>query len=255
MRKLLAGIVVGVACLIPAASASAITNGAPDGNGHPEVGALLAQQAFSDGTWAECTGTLISPTVFLTAAHCDEGVSRVNVTFDSSYVYPKGATFAGTWHADPAYSQSQSDPHDIAVVVLDKAVKGISPARLPSAGSLSSLSSTQQFTSVGYGAQAVNNGPGGKTYTYTDVRFYSVGTLNSIQPSWLRISQNASTGNGGTCYGDSGGPNFLGAGSSETRIIAATTITGDTACRSTNVDYRLDTAPARSFLAGFVPVP
>src|SRR4051795_111100 len=254
MKMLFAGIVVIIGCLLPAASASAITNGAPDGNRHPEVGALLAQQAFSDGTWAECTGTLIAPTVFLTAAHCDEGVSRVNVTFDSSYVYPKGATFAGSWHADPTYDQSQSNPHDIAVVVLDKAVK-IGPARLPSAGSLGSLSSSQQFTSAGYGAQAVNNGPGGKTYTYTDVRFYSVGTLNSITPSWLRISQNASHGDGGTCYGDSGGPNFLGAGSSETNILAATTITGDTACRSTNVDYRLDTPSARSFLAGYVALP
>ena len=254
MRKLFAGIAV-VTSLVFAAPAAAITNGQADGNRHPEVGALLAQQAYSDGTWAECTGTLISPTVFLTAAHCDEGTSRVNVTFDSSYVYPKGATFAGTWHADPAYSQSQSDPHDIAVVVLDKAVKGITPANLPSADSLSALPSNQQFTSVGYGAQAVNNGPGGKTYTYTDVRFFAVGTLNSINQSWLRISQNGSTGNGGTCYGDSGGPNFLGAGSSETRTVAATTITGDTACRSTNVDYRLDTPSARSFLSGYVAVP
>src|SRR3982750_2709833 len=102
MRKLFAGIASTVASLIAAAPAAAITNGQPDGNGHPEVGALLAQQAYSDGTWATCTGTLISPTVFLTAAHCDEGVSHVNVTFDTSYVYPKGATFSGIWHADPA---------------------------------------------------------------------------------------------------------------------------------------------------------
>jgi Trypsin len=134
-------------------------------------------------------------------------------------------------------------------------VKGITPANLPAAGSNGTLPSNQQFTSVGYGAQAVTNGPGGKTYTYTDVRFFATGTLNSINQSWLRISQNASTGNGGTCYGDSGGPNFLGAGASETRTIAATTITGDTACRSTNVDYRLDTPAARSFLSGYVALP
>jgi Trypsin len=53
--------------------------------GHPEVGALLAPQPYPDGTWETCSGTLISPTVFLTAAHCDQGVSRVAVTFDSSY--------------------------------------------------------------------------------------------------------------------------------------------------------------------------
>jgi hypothetical protein len=68
---------------------------------------------------------------------------------------------------------------------------------------------------------------------------------------WLRISMNPSTGNGGTCYGDSGGPNFLG----DTNVIAAITITGDAVCRATNVDYRLDTASARAFLADYVTLP
>jgi len=99
------------------------------------------------------------------------------------------------------------------------------------------------------------NGPGGKTYPSDDVRRYTVGTLNTVTKSWLRISQNPSAGNGGTCYGDSGGPNFLGAGSDETNIVAALTNTGDTPCRSTNVDYRLDTPSARSFLAGYVSLP
>ena len=243
------------AALVFAAAGSAITNGGPDGNGHPEVGALLAQQAFSDGTWEECTGTLISARVFLTAEHCDEGVSRVEVTFAPTFDRATSTTYWGTWHGDPRYSQSQSDPNDLAVVMLDKEVKGITPARLPAAGSLSGLAGDQQFTSVGYGAQSVTSGPGGKIFHYADIRYVAIGTLNSITPAWLRISQNASTGNGGTCYGDSGGPNFLGAGSSETNIVAATTITGDTPCRSTNVDYRLDTPSARAFLGQFVTLP
>jgi Trypsin len=255
LKKLMFAALAGGLVLAFATGANAITNGGPDGNGHPEVGALLAQQAFSDGTWEECSGTLIAPRVFLTAEHCDEGVSRVAVTFDSSYVYPSGTTYWGTWHGDPNYNQSQSDPQDLAVVVLDKAVKGITPARLPAAGSLGSVDGSTTFTSVGYGAQAVTNEPGGKDYHYEDVRFVAVGTLDSLTPAWLRISQNASTGNGGTCYGDSGGPNFLGSGSSETNIIAGTTISGDTPCRSTNVDYRLDTDSARSFLGQFVTLP
>ena len=72
---------------------------------------------------------------------------------------------------------------------------------------------------------------------------------------WLAWVMNPSTGNGGTCYGDSGGPNFLGAGAGETSIVAATTITGDTACRSTNVDYRPDSPSARAFLSQFVALP
>jgi V8-like Glu-specific endopeptidase len=255
MKRLTVSVLVSTAALAVAAGALAITNGGPDGNGHPEVGALLAQQAFSDGTWEECTGTLISPTVFLTAEHCDEGVSRVAVTFDSSYDSATGTTYWGAWHGNPNYNKAQSDPEDVAVVVLDKPVKGIAPARLPKVGSLDGLSGSQQFTSVGYGAQSVTSDKGGHTYHYADVRYVAVGALNSETPTWLRVSQNASTGNGGTCYGDSGGPNFFGAGASETNIVAGTTITGDTQCKSTNVDYRLDTPAARAFLGQFVTLP
>src|SRR4051812_40523281 len=105
-----------VAVLLATASPGwAITNGAPDGNGHPAVGGLVADHVFSDGTWTYCSGTLVSSTVFVTAAHCAEG-DRVRVTFSSRY--RAGATvYAGTWHADPQFSQQQSDPHDLAVVV------------------------------------------------------------------------------------------------------------------------------------------
>jgi Trypsin len=248
MRRLITAAAALAALALPA-SAGAITFGAPDGTAHPNVGGLVSATPYSDGTWLYCSGTLISPTVFLTAAHCAEG-DRVGVTFDPAYQAGDAVSY-GTWHADPQYGKSQSDPHDIAVVVFPKPVKGIAPARLPAAGSLANLSGAQQFTSVGYGAYAVTSGPGGHTLLYNDVRGVATGTLNAINPSWLRISMNPATGNGGTCYGDSGGPNFLGT----TDIVAATTITGDFFCRSTNVDYRVDTTSARTFLKSYVTLP
>ena len=251
LRRGLAVVFLSVGTLLLVlVSADAITYGVPDGNSHPNVGGLVYPHVFSDGTWLYCSGTLISPTVFLTAAHCDIGSSRVTVTFDSAY-QAGDKTFTGTWYADPQYGHDQSDPHDVAVVVFDKPIKGIVPALLPAAGSHSNLPTNQQFTSVGYGAYEVTNQPGGHRYLYNDVRGVATGTLNSISPAWLRISQNPSTGNGGTCYGDSGGPNFLGA----TNTVAATTITGDAVCRSTNTVYRLDTSSARSFLKQFVALP
>jgi len=255
MRKLVTAVAGVLAAAAITGVAFAITNGGPDGNGHPEVGALLAQHAFSDGTWEECSGTLISPTVFLTAAHCDEGVSRVAVTFDSSYDSATGKTYLGTWHADPRFNQAQGDPHDIAVVVLDKAVKGITPARLPKLGQLDSLKVGDGITAVGYGAQSVTMGAGGANFHYADIRYVATGSVNAMNAAWIRASMNPATGDGGTCYGDSGGPNFLGAGAGEPNIVAGTTITGDFVCRATNVDYRMDTESARSFLADYVTLP
>lgn len=250
MKRIRWTAVAVVNVLMVAAPAIAITNGVADGAGHPNVGGLVNTVQYSDGTWLYCSGTLISPTIFLTAAHCGNEAERVRVTFDTAYK-AGDVVYSGTFRADPLYSQSQSDPHDIAVVVLDHAVKGIAPALLPKRNALSQLSSSQTFTPVGYGAYLVTSGPGGKTYVYNDVRMTTVGTLNSINPAWLRISMNATLGNGGTCYGDSGGPNFLG----DSTTIAATTITGDAVCRSTNVTYRLDTASARTFLSGYVTLP
>jgi V8-like Glu-specific endopeptidase len=248
--RTLVSLAVGLAALVSAAPAAAITNGEADGQRHPNVGGLVSPTEYPDGTWLYCSGTLISSTVFLTAAHCGEDGERVQVTFDTAYE-PGDKLYDGTFQADPLYNQRQSDPHDIAVVVLDRPVRGITPAKLPKAGSLSELPADQQFTSVGYGAYEVTNEPGGHQYLYDDVRNVATGTLNATNPSWLRISMNAATEDGGTCYGDSGGPNFLGT----SNTIAAITITGDAVCRATNVVYRLDTASARTFLAEFVRLP
>lgn len=213
MHRLTLVVAAALASMVVAATpAAAIINGELDGNAHPAVGALVSTTPHSDGTWLYCSGTLISPTVFLTAAHCGTDGTRVGVTFESAY-QPGDRVHYGAYESDPLYGHDQSGPHDITVVVFDKPVKGITPAGLPEAGSLSGLPATQQFTSVGYGAYEVRNQPGGKDFVYGDVRMVSVGTLNATNPAWLRISQNAAKDDGGTCYGDSGGPNFLGTSS------------------------------------------
>src|SRR4029453_17934923 len=134
MRRPFLALTVLAAVLLPAAPAGAITNGTPGGTAHPKVGGLVSPTQYSDGTWIYCSGTLISPTVVLTAAHCAEDGERVGVTFDTAY-QAGDKVYYGTFHADPLYNKSQSDPHDIAVVVLDKAVRGITPAKLPTANS------------------------------------------------------------------------------------------------------------------------
>jgi hypothetical protein len=258
MRRI-APLTVVFAFLVAASPAAAITYGTLDGNAHPEVGGLVG--TFDSGTFPYCSGTLISPTIFLTAAHCDIGESEVWVTFDSAYT--SGSTlYSGTYHANPGYGPRQDAPGDLAVVVFPDPIPGATPAQLPTLNLLSqmlaagTLNRSTQFTSVGYGGQEPVTIPGSGVVTqYLDQREWSVGRFQALGKGYLRLSQNAQLGNGGTCGGDSGGPTFLGAGASETNIIAATTITGDAYCFATNVDQRLDTASSRAFLGQYVTLP
>ena len=256
LRKML--YVLCLTSLLLAARASAITYGEPDGGDHPNVGAIIREN--SDGTrevW--CSGTLISPTVFLTAAHCvddlDTGGWTAYVTFDSVWT-SSSKLYSGTVHLHPAYTWVQNDPHDLAVIVFPRSVRGITPASLPSKGLLDRISlKGQKFTAVGYGMHEPTIGGGPMTGSTTNDRWRAVSEFNSLTAAWLRLSQNDATGDGGTCYGDSGGPNFLGAEENETSIIAAITVTGDTFCQALNQTYRLDTEPVRSFLGQFVILP
>jgi len=98
---------------------------------------------------------------------------------------------------------------------------------------------------------------GGGVPYYQDLnpipRMVAFSSFNALGPGYLRLSQNPAKGDGGTCFGDSGGPDFLPVNG--TLILVATTVTGDAVCRSTNVDQRLDTASARAFLGRFVTLP
>ena len=267
VRRLL---VLGFTMLLVLASAgpaNAITFGHPDGGRHPNVGALLADyDSDSPGLDIVCTGTLIDDRVFLTAAHCTAflesiGIERVRVTFTPNYDEEStsmSGTFAGGYVTHPAFgSGGQNDPHDIAVVLLDKS-PGLQAARLPRAGLLKDLKASHElddrtFTAVGYGTVREDKTGGFHPLFFDGMRRYATQSTLSLQKAWLTLSMNPSTGNGGTCYGDSGGPHFLGGVSSN--LIVSTTITGDAPCRATDKTYRLDTAPARNFLDDFVNLP
>jgi len=84
----------------------------------------------------------------------------------------------------------------------------------------------QLFTSVGYGIQEPTTGPGGITHEFPMERWYAVGQFWALNDVWLRIAQKQATDDGVTCSGDSGGPQFLGAGAIETPIQVSITITG-----------------------------
>jgi secreted trypsin-like serine protease len=232
---------------------------------HPEVGALLADwDPDSPGLDILCSGTLIAPRVFLTASHCTAyleslGIDpdQVYVTFQPSWDEDSTSTagaLPGTYHTNPLYaSGGQSNTYDIATVVLDSA-PALTPATLPKIGLLTRLKASHRiqsktFTAVGYGTVRETKTTGPNAFFFDGVRRYTLQHYLSLQRAWLLLSENPSTGSGGTCYGDSGGPHFLG-GTTSRRIVAVT-VTGDAVCRATDKDYRLDTPWARDFLEQF----
>ena len=79
----------------------------------------------------------------------------------------------------------------------------------------------------------------------------TIPVINALTKQWLKMSQNAAHGDSGACYGDSGGPTFLGAAPNDGDTVLAVTTTGDSPCYSTNVSARTDSRSARAFLRTF----
>jgi hypothetical protein len=233
-------IAAGVAALAVAAPAAlAITGGSLDGGAHPAVGLLLADRG--NGPEPDCSGSLVSSTVFVTAAHCtaDLASARVWVSFDPRYVAGSSPLLPGTAHTDPQWGLVKGDSHDLAVVVLDGPVSGVTPFALPKAGALEAAGVlSQSFTNVGYGYAD-------RSFTFDGYRRWSTSSFTNLKPSELRLAEK----NGGVCFGDSGGPRLLG------NVVVAVTSTGNKNCTGQVMSYRLDTPAARAFLSAFVASP
>jgi hypothetical protein len=106
---------------------------------------------------------------------------------------------------------------------------------------------------VGYGTVREDKTGGPHAFFFDVIRRYALQSALNLEKAWLLLSMNPSTGSGGTCYGDSGGPHFLGG--VESNLIVPITVTGDAMCRATDKTYRLDTPAARDFLDDFVALP
>jgi secreted trypsin-like serine protease len=244
--------------------AGAITDGELDGESHPYVGLMVAQDEDGNPLW-RCSGTLIAPKVFLTAGHCTEPpAAHVEIWFDSDVEsgipkngYPFKGNVGGTPYTHPQYDPGAFYLYDLGVVVLDKKVKMKTYGALPQLDSLDALDRGADtiFTAVGYGLQ--ESFPDAASWQENNVRVRMVAYPHLVQINGgivgdfsLLLSNNANTG--GTCFGDSGGPNFVGG----TNIVGAVTSFGlNGNCAGSGGVYRVDRADDLEWLATFGVAP
>lgn len=264
-KTLLIAILVVVLILGAISPAAAVTDGEPDGNGHPYVGLMVAQTAEGAPLW-RCSGTLIAPTLFLTAGHCTEApAAHVEIWFDADVEsgipangYPFTGNAGGTPYTHPQYNPNAFFLYDLGVVVLDEPVVMDEYGALPGLDQLDALKTQRgkqdvTFTAVGYGLQ--QSFPDAASWKENNQRVRMVATPRLIQINTgftgdgsLLLSNNANTG--GTCFGDSGGPNFIG-GSNVVGGVTSFGINGN--CAGTGGVYRVDRADDLNWLATFLP--
>lgn len=266
-RMILAVLLTSLAVLAPVV-AHAIVYGEPDNGEHPNVGSFVGELTDPDTGDSSliqlCTGTLIDTDVVLSASHCFTGLPPTLTITDTWFtldevidankdgvVDPTVKLLTGTPVTHPLFgSGGANNTFDIAVFLLDKAVTGIAPAELPGPGLLNDIAwRNETFTAVGYGAVRETNRKATQSILVGWRREKADQQARSLTRAWLTLSMNLATGNGGTCYGDSGGPHFLG------DVVVSITITGDVPCKATDKTYRVDTPWAREFLARFVTLP
>ena len=278
MRKLLllCAVFATAVFVLPAA---AVTDGELDGDGHPFVGLMVAQDEDGNPLW-RCSGTLMSSTLFLTAGHCTEApADHVEIWFDSELIvtdpayvsvaaggsgcdnplvtgYPCDGDVGGTPYTHPDYDANAFYLHDLGLVVLDDPYVLDEYGVLPQLNQLDALETQRgkqdvTFTAVGYGLQKSFPDAAAWKVQADKIRMVSHPRLIQINNGYvgdfsILLSNNAHTG--GTCFGDSGGPNFIG----DSNVLAGVTSFGKNGnCAGTGGVYRVDKADDLEWLATF----
>ena len=251
MRKLTIATVAAV-LLAATAPVMTVTNGSPDGNRHPYVG--LALQPAPGGGFFVCSGSFLSSTKFLTAAHCFDESIGVLVSPANQPPFP---VVTGVVHNNPDWclactpGTQQFDTHDVAVITLDRAVTLPMYAALPSPNLVDTLPMKTSVDIVGYGVQGFIRGGGKPQDIFTAIRFFAPSQLiqsnNLASAEFVKLTANPSQGTGGVCFGDSGGPDVL----SRTNIVlAVNSFVTNGNCTGVTYSQRVDLPDILAFING-----
>lgn len=263
MTRLVAIIVIVTSLLFASGNNALAQTGdaQPDNDLHPNVGAFLLPRL--DGSLRIiCTGTLVTPRVFLTASHCTVfalslGFTHTWVTFDPNFGRPAGVSstpYRGRIIHNPAYKAPYQS--DVSLILLDQPVTGIAPAGIAPLGFLDALRDagtikTTPYINVGYGSsEQVVVKKVGPTFPFDGIRKWTVSGFYALDPRFIHLNQNLKQGYSGTGYGDSGGPTFVQTAGG--LVVVSVVSTGDVALYATSVNTRVDTDAVRAFLAPYL---
>jgi hypothetical protein len=285
-KEIIINIVIALALFLT--PAYAITNGQPDGDAHPYVGLLVFDVQDPDSgenvpAW-RCSGSLIAPNIVLTAGHCTDGAVAARVWFyeDVTYdavpfpLYPYGGpgsgAVEGTPYTNPEY-RSDENPYgggnglpafsyrDVGIVVLDEPVDMDEYAELPEAGLVNTLKNKTGIDFVGYGVQDQAQIPGNQLpqpppyYRWTGprVRMYAPSELVSGKfvnsAEFMRLALNPGGGSGGTCFGDSGGPDLL---EGTDTVLAVNSYVTNVNCGGVGYSSRIDIPEILEWIYEFI---
>ena len=275
-KRLVLTLAAVLACTVFASPVKAITGNYEKDFVHDYVGLVVfyttPDEVTGDPFSHRCSGSLISPTILVTAGHCTADVDEGRVYFQQSVAPNYDPNAFGGWGGDPTtgypylngvtfsvadnygFHNFEGYPNnlDVGVVVLDQPVAtpqggfGI----LPTAGAidryLASAGNKKEarFTVSGYGLSDQDPVPV-SFRERLQATSYLVNNEAPVTDFNLKTTANASQGKGGTCNGDSGGPVYFYG----TNIIAAVTSFGQNPqCKGLDFSYRLDRAPVLAWI-------
>jgi Trypsin len=276
MRKLLSIMVVVMAVFATtAAPAGAITWNYVKDFEHPFVGLAVFYDANGEFLH-RCSGSLLTPTVFLTAGHCVEidGPTSARVYFQQD----AGAHYDPATELDPVtgypdycaagtenlcttshqlynYGFPAGFPNtkDVGLLILDSPINVAEYGVLARAGFLDDLATRRgkqaiTFTDSGYGLSYTNPHVSLSFRERLMAQSQLVNLRSALTNGFnLQTTNNPGIG-GGTCFGDSGGPIFV---SGTTTLVAVVSFGTSSTCSGTSGAYRLDQADDLAFLATF----